>query len=63
MNEREQYMLNALRGIASYGREQAKLVLREYMREHKIKWDNEEDVKVWMRRIAEDAVKYAASVE
>jgi hypothetical protein len=63
MNEREQYMLNALRVIASYGREQPKLVLREYMREHKIKWDNEEDVKVWMRRIAEDAVKYAASVE
>jgi hypothetical protein len=45
MNEREQYMLNALRVIASYGREQPKLVLREYMKEHQIKWDNEEDVK------------------
>jgi hypothetical protein len=61
MNEREQYMLNALRVIASFGKE-AKLVLRLYMTEHKIKWDNDEDVKVWMRRIAENAIKYAASV-
>jgi hypothetical protein len=62
MNEREQYMLNALQVIASYGREQPKPVLREYMREHQIKWDNDEDVKVWMRRIAEDAIRYVASI-
>ena len=61
MNEREQYMLNALRVIASYGRE-GKAELRPYMIERKLKWDNDEDVKVWMRRIAEDAIEYAASV-
>jgi hypothetical protein len=61
MNEREQYMLNALRVIASYGK-QGKIVLRPYMIDHKLKWDNDDDVKVWMRRIAEDAIKYAVSV-
>jgi hypothetical protein len=61
MNECEQYMLNALRVIASYGRE-GKVALRPYMIERKLQWDNDEDVKVWMRRIAEDAIKYAASV-
>ena len=62
MKEREVYMLNALRTIASYGIE-GKRELRPYMIEHKLKWDNDEDVKVWMRRIAEDAIKYAASVK
>jgi hypothetical protein len=61
MNEREQYMLDALRAIASYGKE-GKVALRPYMTEHNLKWDNDEDVKVWMRRIAEDAVRYAANV-
>ena len=61
MNEREQYMLNALRVIASYGRE-GRDELRQYMIERKLKWDNDEDVKVWMRRIAEDAIKYAPSI-
>ena len=61
MNERELYMLNALRVIASYGKE-GKIDLRPYMTEHKLKWDNDEDVKVWMRRIAEDAIKFAATV-
>ena len=59
MNDRELYMLNALRAIASYGKE-GKVVLRPYMTEHKLKWDNDEDVKIWMRRIAEDAIRYAA---
>lgn len=61
MNQREQYMLNALRVIASYGKE-GKVALRPYMTERNIKWDNDEDVKIWMRRIAEDAIKYAASI-
>ena len=61
MNERELYMLNALRVIASYGKE-GKIGLRPYMIEHKLKWDYDADVKVWMRRIAEDAIKYAARV-
>ena len=55
-------MLNALRVIASYGKE-SKVVLRQYMTEHKLKWDNDEDVKMWMRRIAEDAIRYAASIK
>ena len=59
MNDHERYMLNALRAIASYGKE-GKVVLRPYMTEHKLKWDNDEDVKIWMRRIAEDAIRYAA---
>ena len=62
MNERELYMLNALRTIASYGKE-GKTVLRPYMTEHNLKWDNDEDVKVWMRRIAEDAIRYVASTK
>ena len=61
MNERELYMLNALRAIASYGKE-GKIELRPYMIKHKLKWDNDEDVRVWMRRIAEDTIKFAASV-
>jgi pyruvate-formate lyase-activating enzyme len=60
LNERELYMLNALRVIASYGR-QGKVTLRPYMSEHNLPWDNDEDVKVWMRRIAEDAIKHVAS--
>jgi len=55
-------MLNALRAIASYGKE-GKVVLRPYMTEHKLKWDNDEDVKIWMRRIAEDAIRHAASIK
>ena len=35
MNERERYMLNALRVIASYGKE-GKAQLRPYMIEHKL---------------------------
>jgi len=62
MNDRELSMLNALRVIASYGKE-SKVVLRQYMTEHKLKWDNDEDVKMWMRRIAEDAIRYAASIK
>ena len=62
MNDRELYMLNALRAIASYGKE-GKVVLRPYMTEHKLTWDNDEDVKIWMRRIAEDAIRYAASIK
>lgn len=61
MNERELYMLTALRVIASYGRGR-KAALRQYMTEHNLQWDNDEDVKVWMRRIAEDAIRYVASV-
>ena len=45
MNERERYMLNALRVIASYGKE-GKAELRPYMIEHKLKWDNDEDQRV-----------------
>ena len=37
MNDRELYMLNALRAIASYGKE-GKVVMRPYMAEHKLKW-------------------------
>jgi hypothetical protein len=55
-------MLNALRAIASYGKE-GKVVLRSYMTEHKLKWDNDEDVKIWMRRIAEDAIRHAARIK
>jgi hypothetical protein len=33
------------------------------MTEHKLKWDNDEDVKIWMRRIAEDAIRHAASIK
>jgi hypothetical protein len=62
MNDRELYMLNALRAIASYG-EEGKVALRPYMTERKLKWDNDEDVKVWMRRIAEDAIRYAANIK
>jgi hypothetical protein len=62
MNDSELYMLNALRTIASYGKE-GKGVLRPYMTEHKLMWDNDEDVKIWMRRIAEDAIRYAASIK
>ena len=62
MNERELRMLNALRVIASYSKE-GKAELRQYMVERKLKWDNDEDVKIWMRRIAEDAIKFAASSE
>jgi len=61
MNERELYMLNALRAIASYGKE-GKIELCPHMIQHKLRWDNDEDVRVWMRRIAEDAIKFAASV-
>jgi hypothetical protein len=60
MNEREKYMLKALKVIASYGTG-AKVVLRPYMDEHDIKWNNDEDVKTWMKRIAKDAIKYATS--
>jgi hypothetical protein len=60
MNKREQYMLSALRAIARYGKG-AKVVLRPYMNEHKIKWNKDEDVKTWMKRIAEDAIEYAHS--
>ena len=62
MNDRELYMLNALRAIVSYGKE-GKVVLRPYMTEHNLKWDNDEDVKIWMRRIAEDAIRHAASIK
>ena len=60
MNEREQYMLDALRVIAAYG-DGAKVVLRPYMDKHEIKWHKDEDVKTWIKRIAKDAVKYAVS--
>lgn len=56
----EKYMLDALRAIASFGKgEEARKVLRPYMDRRGIKWDNNEDVKTWMQRIAEDAIRYA----
>jgi hypothetical protein len=61
MNEREQYMLGALQAIATYGKEKsAMIVLRPYMDAHGIQWHNGEDVKTWMRRIADDAIKFAS---
>jgi hypothetical protein len=27
---------------------------------HGISWNNDEDVKTWMRRIADDAIKFAS---
>lgn len=62
MKDRELYMLNALRVIASYSKE-GKVVLRQYLTEHKLNWDNDEDVKIWMRRIAEDAIRHAANIK
>lgn len=60
MNEREQYMLEALRVIAAHGKgHSAVAVLRPYMDGHTIKWNRDEDVKTWVRRIAQDAIKYA----
>ena len=61
MNERERYMLGALRAIATYGKgKSATIVLRPYMDAHGISWNNDEDVKTWMRRIADDAIKFAS---
>jgi len=63
-NEREQYMLDALRVFAAYGGgEPATTVLRLYMSEHKIPWNMDEDVKEWMLRIAEDAISFATGQE
>lgn len=61
MNEREEYMLNALVAIARYGKNSPKQVLRPYMDKHGIKWHKDEDVKTWMQRIARDAIDFAAS--
>ena len=58
MNEREKYMLKALIVIAAF-RKDEKVGLRPYMDEHKIKWNNNEDVKTWVQRIAKDAIRYA----
>jgi hypothetical protein len=56
MSERERYMLDALKAIVSFGKG---VVLRPYMDDHKITWDDKEDVKTWMQRIAQDAIEYA----
>lgn len=56
MNERERYMLDALKAIVSFGKG---VVLRPYMDDHKIAWNDKEDVKTWMQRIAQDAIQHA----
>ena len=60
MNAREKYTLEALQAIASFGKgKQATVVLRPYMDAHGIKWQRDEEVKVWMQRIAQDAIDHA----
>ncbi len=60
MNEREEYMLEALKAIASFGKgETASTVLRPYMDAHRLKWNKDEDVKTWIQRIAADAIDHA----
>ena len=60
MTDRESYMLDALRAIASFGNgQEPRLVLRPYMDEHGINWSSDEDVKTWMQRIAQDAIRHA----
>lgn len=60
LNEREKYMYEALAAIANFGKG-AKVVLRPYMDNHNIKWDEDEDVKTWMQKIAVDAMTFARS--
>ena len=64
LNEREEYMIGALRTIAAFGNGQpAMFVLRSYMDERGLSASVEEDVRLWLQRIAEDAIRFAGKVE
>jgi len=64
LNEREEYMISALRAIAAFGKgESAMFVLRSYMDEHGLSSSVEEDVRRWLQRIAEDAIRFAGTVQ
>lgn len=58
LSKREKYMLDALAAIAKFGKN-AEVVLRPYMESHGINWNQDEDVKTWMQRIAQDAIDHA----
>jgi len=64
LTEREEYMMSALRAIAAYGNgEPAMCVLRSYMLEHGLTASVEEDVRRWLKRIAEDAIAFPERVQ
>jgi hypothetical protein len=56
-SDREKYMLAALRVVAFAGRNRTELMV--YMSDRGIPCNKNEDLRVWVTRIAEDAIEYA----